>query len=105
MLNVEEGRRKLYEDHKKCLQEQILHKRMMSAFDDTERRRYVKTHFGPEESEERVKMQSDKVYQEKEYLKSSLLNQIDEKRTSFLNRSRKERAEDQKALEIIANIR
>lgn len=105
MQNVEHNRKKLYEDHKKCLQEQIMQKRLLTAYESAERRRYVKTHFGPEETEERVKMHSDKIYQEKDYIKDALLQQIEEKRSTFINRSKKERAEDQKALEIIAQIR
>lgn len=105
MNNIEENRKRLYEEHKRCLQEQILHKRLKTAMENQERRRYVKTHFGPEESEVRSKMHVDKGLQEKDYLRNALLSQIKEKRDDFVNRSKKERAEDQKALEIISQIR
>ena len=82
-----------------------MQKRIMNAFDSQERRRYVKTHFGPEESEERTKLQSDKLNLEKEHLRSALMSQIEEKRSTFLNRSMREKAEDQKALEIISQIK
>lgn len=78
---------------------------MVTAMENQERRRYVKTHFGPEESEQRSKLQTDKIQQEKTYLRSALNSQIEQKRSEIINRSIKERAEDQKALEIIAQIR
>lgn len=65
MQNLEANRKKLYEEHKRCLQEQIMQKRMKTAMETQERRRYVKTHFGPEESEQRSKLHSDKETQEK----------------------------------------
>lgn len=76
----------------------------MSAMEDQDRKRYVKTNFGPEETEQRSKMQGDKVVLAKDYLRQALLSQIQEKRDAFINRSKKERAEDKKALEIIKEI-
>ena len=94
-----------YEEHKKCLQEQIRQKRLVDKYEHDEGKRYVKTHFGPEQTEERSKLLSDKVSQERELLRSALVSQIEQKRAHIFNRSKKERLEDQKALEIIAQIK
>lgn len=102
--SAEETRKKVYDDYKRSLQEQIMQKRMMNVFESKERRRYVKTHFGPEETEERTKMHSDKKSHEKEHLREALMSQIEEKRANIMNQSRKERAEAQKQLEMIAEI-
>ena len=103
--DLEYNRKKVYEEHKKCLQDQIRQKRVMDKYDYDEGKRYVKTHFGPEESEERTKLSSDKVLQEREYLRSELMSQIEEKRSNIVNRIIKEKVEDQKALDIIAKIK
>lgn len=105
MNNVAQNRRKMYEEHKKCLQEQIAQNRWKNTLASVERRRHVNTHFGPEESEERTKMYSDKALQEKEYLRNALMSQIEEKRENYITRAQKERAEDQRALEILSQIK
>ncbi|CAI2361246.1 unnamed protein product [Moneuplotes crassus] len=102
--DLDNNRKKLYEDHKKSLQEQILQKRLISAMEEQERKRYFKTNYGPEETEIRAKHQLDKVSQEKDFMKRELLSQIQSKRQKTMNRIVKERAEDKMALEIIANI-
>lgn len=50
-------------------------------------------------------MTSDKAFQEKEYLREALQSQIEEKRAAIMNRTKRERAEDQLALQVIAHIK
>lgn len=94
-----------YEEHKRCLQDQIRQKRIINQSEHDESKRYVKTHFGPEQTEERSKLFSDKITQERDLLRNALVSQIQQKRAHIINRSKKERLEDQKALEIIAQIK
>jgi len=82
-----------------------MQKRLMDKFEYEDRRRYVKTHFGPEESEERSKLHSDKIVQEKEFIRTALMSQIKDRRNELISRSIRERAEDQRVLEIISQLK
>jgi hypothetical protein len=77
----------------------------MSAMDELDRKRYMNTNFGPEQSEQRSKLQDDQIVHTKDYLRQALESQIQEKRDTFITRSIKERAEDKQALEVIKKIK
>jgi hypothetical protein len=77
----------------------------MSAIDERDRKRYMNTNFGPEQSEQRSKLQDDRVIHTKDFLRQALESQMQEKRDTFITRSIKERAEDKQALEVIKEIK